>query len=282
MRKLLILLMLAFLFQSISAQSDLVNLFSTEKQFAQTAFEKNMKTAFLEFLADDGIIFDPNPMNGKEVWKKRTENRSLLAWNPEFADVSTNGILGYTTGPWEYRPNGKNDVPTAFGHYVTIWQKQADGKFKFVLDIGINHERVSLDVNFVFPTDVNKELNPKKISAADTSMRFFETAEKSSFEKAYKMMAADDIRLYREGKKPFLGKKAALDEVKKEINKVRFARRSIFTSAGDLAYISNSYAFSDTTGKEIEKGNYLQIWKFRKGDWKIVLDLFSRIPNEKK
>ncbi|MDQ6788815.1 MAG: nuclear transport factor 2 family protein, partial [Acidobacteriota bacterium] len=109
------------------AQSDLNKIVETEKSFAQDAAEKGIRSAFLEFLADDGLVFNPNPTNGKEFWRSRPESIALLSWNPTFADISSNGILGYTTGDYEYRPKGKTDNPTAFGQYMTIWRRQADG-----------------------------------------------------------------------------------------------------------------------------------------------------------
>lgn len=283
MNKFFYILVIAFCFINTFAQgtNGLQKMVETEIAFARTATEKDTKTAFLEFLADDGITFNPMPGNGKEAWGARPISVSNLAWSPEFADISTNGVVGYTTGPWEFRPNGKNDAPTGFGHFVTLWQRQLNGNYKFILDIGISHEKVNLTEKWTSPADSGKELNEKKISAADSSTYFFEMAEKIGILKAYKSYVADDIRLFREGKTPFVGKKAALDILKKDKSKIKFARRSMFFSAGDLAYISNGYALLDNAGKEIDKGNFLQIWKFRKDKWMIVLDLFRPIPNGK-
>lgn len=281
MRFFLVLSLVVLAAFSNFAQTDLNKLVDTEKAFAKTAFEKNTKTAFLEFLADDGILFQPNPVNGKEYWRSQPDSSALLVWTPAFADISGNGVLGYTTGPWELRPKGKDDVPTAFGHYVTIWQKQLNGNYKAVLDIGISHEKVALVNNWTSPDDSGKESNEKKYSAADFTAQFFETADALGLEKAYKTYAADDIRLYRNGKTPFVGKKSSLEEIKKVKNKIKFTKRSIFLSAGDLAYMSNSYAVLNKAGKEIEKGHFLQIWKMRKDRWHIVLDIFNPLPQPK-
>jgi ketosteroid isomerase-like protein len=281
MKKIIAVLIFLCSFTAAFAQGpgDLQRLVDTEKSFAKMAAERNTKEAFLTFLADDGITFNPGPGNGKETWNKRSVTPALLTWTPEYADISANGILGYTTGPWEYRAKGKDDVPSAFGHYVTLWQKQTDGNFRAVLDIGISHDKVALADNY--GTAKGATLNNKKISAADSSTMFFEIAEKDGLNKAYRNYLADDVRLYREGKAPFVGKKNASEAVKKE-SRVKFGKRSIFINAGDLAYLSNSYAFLDEADKETEKGNFLQIWKFRGEKWQIVLDLFNPLPAEKK
>src|SRR5256712_13649990 len=90
-----------------------------EHAFAKTAATKGTRDAFLEFLADDGIIFQPGPVNGKQFWQARTPRKGLLSWEPIFADVSLAGDMGYTTGPYEFRPHGAGDKPTAFGQSVT-------------------------------------------------------------------------------------------------------------------------------------------------------------------
>src|SRR5213595_2860652 len=109
-------------------------LVAMERAFAKAAATKGTRDAFLEFLADDGIIFQPGPVNGKQFWQARTPRKGRLSWEPVFADVSLAGDLGYTTGPYEFRPNGADDKPIAFGQYFTVWKKQTDGSWKVALD----------------------------------------------------------------------------------------------------------------------------------------------------
>src|SRR3954471_18767867 len=112
-----------------------------EHDFANAAASKGTREAFIEYLADDGIIFQPGPVNGKKFWTERQPRKGLLSWQPAFADVSRAGDLGYTTGPWEFRPNGPEDQPVAFGQYFTIWKKQRDGSWKAALDRGVTTEK---------------------------------------------------------------------------------------------------------------------------------------------
>ena len=127
--------------QISAANTELQKLVETENAFAQTAAEKGTKSAFLEYLAADGVLFHPEAVNGKKYWNERGESAGLLLWKPIFADISSNGVLGYTTGPWSFSPKREEKNPTSFGDYITIWQKQPDGNFKFVLDIGISHAK---------------------------------------------------------------------------------------------------------------------------------------------
>src|ERR1051326_8943026 len=112
-----------------------------EHAFAKAAATRGTRDAFIEFLADDGIVFQPGPVNGKKFWTERERRKGLLSWEPEYADVSRAGDLGWTTGPWEFRPNGPDEKPAAFGEYFTIWKKQSDGSWKAVLDRGVSTDK---------------------------------------------------------------------------------------------------------------------------------------------
>lgn len=259
---------------------DLQALAETEKSFARFAAEKDTKSAFLEFAAPDGIMFAPNAVNARQLWNSRGESKGLLSWQPSFVDISANGLLGWTTGPWAFYPQGKTEPAAGFGEFVTLWQRQPDGKFRFVLDIGISHSQTQVDgVEWKSPADTGTETNAKNISAADSANSFFETANQSGLSKAYKTFVADDVRLLREGKTPVLGKTDVLAAFKKDKSSVAFAKRSVFFGAADLAYITNSYTLT-REDKTIEKGNFVQIWKLRGGKWQIVLDIFHPTPEK--
>ena len=204
----------------------------------------------------------------------REPSVALLSWYPEFADVSFSGSLGYTTGPWEYRPKGKDGEPSAFGHFVTIWQKQPNGEFKAVLDIGIDHAKPdSAEAEFVPGTGAVAGGETSSY-AGDSAARFFELVSSSGAAKAYKEFAANDIRVLRDNKSPFVGKKHAIDEIGKQKGKLAISKRMSFFGSGDLAYATNTYTLTSAKGT-VEKGNFVQVWKFRDKRWQIVLDLFT-------
>jgi hypothetical protein len=288
MRKIIVFLIFVLPGFGISAQTnginaDLQKIVETERAFARYAAEKGTKASFLEFAADDGVMFAPNAVNAKNYWNARGEWEGLLAWQPDFADVSSNGVLGYTAGPWEYRPKGKTGAPVAFGHFITLWQKQANGNYRWVLDTSVSHSKVQVEgVEWQFPFDAGAgDSSSKNSSAGDVATAFFEVAAQKGIGKAYKTFVADDVRLYRENKLPIVGKDNALSEIKKEKSSVVFAKRSTFFGSADLAYVTNTYTLTKPD-KTTEKGNFVQIWKLRGGKWQIVLDLFNPIPEAKK
>jgi ketosteroid isomerase-like protein len=282
MKKLAILFLIIFSCSGAFAQSDLQKLYDTEKAFERAAAEKGVNQAFVEFSAPDGVCFNPEALNCREFWKSRPASPAGLFWNPNFVDVSSNGALGYTTGNSIYRPKGKDDPDAYYGQYVTMWQRQPNGTYLAALDLGISHEKpATVETAWKSPADSGREPNEKKISAADASTAFFETATNQGLGKAYKAFLAEDARLLRDGKQPILGRQNALAEFKNDKTRIFFAKRSVFVGAADMAYISNSYTIGDKSGKQIEKGNFLQIWKLRGGKWQIVLDAFLPIPEPK-
>jgi hypothetical protein len=191
--------------------------------------------------------------------------------------------MGYTTGNWEFRPKGKADLPTAFGDFITVWMRQPSGQYKWVVDIGVSHakpERYS-DA-WVTTLDKAHDPNATNSSAADSANGFLSTAQKRDLKSAYKMYAAEDIRMYREDVMPILGKDAALKQISSDKGTLAFARKSSFFGAADLSYTLSTYTRTDSAGKIIEKGNYMQIWKLKGGRWKIVLDIFKPVPESGK
>lgn len=263
-----------------SAQSDLQKLVDTEKAFAQMAAQKGTKAAFLANLTDDAVLFLPDKLNGKSYWNARAEGTGLLSWAPNYAVVSANGILGYTTGNWEFRPKGIGDQPTTFGEFITIWLRHPDGKYRFVIDIGVGHAKPSkYSTDWVTSANKARDPNEKDISAADAANGFFETATKQSTKKAYETYLADDVRLYREDNLPFIGKKAALKVVAGDKGKMMLSKQSTFFGAADLSYTTRTY--TRTVGDKVtEKGNYMQIWKLKNSKWRIVLDIFKPVPEK--
>jgi hypothetical protein len=62
---------------------------------------------------------------------------SALTWRPVYGFVAGSGDLGFTVG--EYIATGRGPSGAAvqrFGKYLTVWQRQPDGAWKFMIDGG--------------------------------------------------------------------------------------------------------------------------------------------------
>src|SRR3712207_3032360 len=120
-------------------EASLRSLVEAERAFASLSEAKGVKESFVANLADDGILFRPRPVAGKKWMEERPARPGVLTWRPAFADVARADDMGYTAGPWEFRPQTLKDKPVAFGHFVTVWKRQADGRWKVAVDLGIGH-----------------------------------------------------------------------------------------------------------------------------------------------
>jgi ketosteroid isomerase-like protein len=264
----IVLFWLLLTFAAADLRTSWESLVNAERAFAETSVEKGTKPAFLAVLAEDSIIFRPRAVPGKKWMQENPAAAGQLNWTPEFADIAASGDLGYTTGPWEFRRNPQ-DVPVAFGHYVTLWRKQSDGAWKVEIDIGIGHDKIAR------PNKVESPSIPKEVAAAkpkpdlEKSGTALVKADHEASAAVLKYLAAD-TRLYREGALPLVGDAAARDWLSKHPDDVNFEQSDVkIANAADLGY-----SFGATPN-----ANYLRIWKKqRDGSWKIVLDLMSPVP----
>lgn len=122
---------------------------AADRAFSEMSVKQGAHAAFLAFMTDDVRLFDGDhpPILGKaaaatyyaDVEKKNpgAEKNSSLDWTPIEAEASGDGSLGWTRGSWIFsgkKPDGT--VRKVTGYYVTEWRRGADGKYKFVLDVG--------------------------------------------------------------------------------------------------------------------------------------------------
>lgn len=274
----LILAFLIVLPLTVVAQNPGQKVYDTEKAFEKHVAEKGIRGGFIEYLSPVGVIFQPDAVNGREAWTKRPESPAILTWNPVWIDVANNGAIAYSVGNSQYRPNGKDDPNVIYGHYVSIWMKQANGEYRAELDAGISHEKpASEPTAWKSPAASEKEPEPASMSAADASVEFYETSTKDGTLKAYRSFMADDVIVMRDGKLPAFDRRAAL-VLLKDTGKIEFSKRKLFTEAGDLGYVHGPYVMTDKKGVQTERGNFVQVWKLRDKKWQIVADLLVPLP----
>ena len=115
-------------------------LLQTDRDFSVMSVRDGMFKAFLFYIAEDGVILRNNsfPSRGKETLKEHFAGKSdtafVLSWEPLFEKIAESGDLGYTYGIHTTKDRVTGEIMK--GTYITIWQKQTDGSWKFVLDTG--------------------------------------------------------------------------------------------------------------------------------------------------
>ena len=110
--------------------------------FSNLSRAKGVKEAFIAYTAENGVLLRPfmMPVVGYDAVKKFMEDGDSnfqLTWEPLYADISTSGEMGYTYGLYTavYKDE-KGIEQSTRGTYVSIWKKDKDGNWKFVLDTG--------------------------------------------------------------------------------------------------------------------------------------------------
>lgn len=248
----------------VVAQPAAQKIVDTEHAFARRALEVGNGPAFVEFMADDAWAFVPDATKAKPFWLADKPDGSILEWAPNFADASMDGSFGYTTGNWQLRPKVGAD-PTAFGEFNTIWMRQTDGTYKWLIDIGTGHPKPS-EYSTKFTT-VSVTGGSKPSDPVPSMVKFNKIASSKGTEAAYAEFASDKIRMIRKGKLPILGADA-----KKELSgAMTFGDNMELKRATDMAFALRPYTFG------AEKGTELQVWKYEQASrkWKIVLDVLK-------
>lgn len=117
-----------------------LSLMEADRQFSEMSDKQGMKTAFLAFADENGILLRPNrmPVKGKPALDQYFGNdpeQVKLVWEPLDADVAKAADMGYTYGTYKVK-NLAADSILSEGTYVSIWKKDASGNWKYVLDSG--------------------------------------------------------------------------------------------------------------------------------------------------
>jgi uncharacterized protein (TIGR02246 family) len=94
------------------------------------------------YYADDGVLMAPGAAlaSGKEEIQKTWAGMMAtpgfaLSFAPAKVTVSRSGDLAYEVGDYELTTNDKTGKPqTVKAKYVVVWGKQADGKWKALVD----------------------------------------------------------------------------------------------------------------------------------------------------
>jgi hypothetical protein len=101
-----------------------------ERSFAAMAQTHGQWTAFRAYAASDALMFVPETVNAQAWLKGRADTPRAVMWWPGRAILSCDGKVAVNSGPW-VRQGG-----ASVGYFTTIWVRQQDGSWKWVLDHG--------------------------------------------------------------------------------------------------------------------------------------------------
>jgi ketosteroid isomerase-like protein len=115
---------------------------AADRAFNQAMVDRDLPR-FLSLVAEDATFGGggPNELRGREaigkVWAAFFQPGGVvLTWKPTRGETFPAGNLGYTVGAWERRTPGAGPPVTTHGSYLTVWRKDADGKWRAIYDTG--------------------------------------------------------------------------------------------------------------------------------------------------
>lgn len=101
---------------------------AAELAFAQAAQIKGQWTAFAESATPDAVMFTPKMVYAQGWLKGRVNPGVAVKWQPHEVWSSCDGSLVVSHGAWQR--------PKSVGYFTTLWQRQKDGKYKWIFDHG--------------------------------------------------------------------------------------------------------------------------------------------------
>ena len=118
---------------------DKMEMMDADREFSRMSEEKGVKSAFLDYIDSNGVLLRPRylPLVGADAIDyliQQDDSAYTLKWEPKNGMVSESGDLGFTYGLYVLKPSTADTL--IYGNYVSIWKKQKNGKWKFVLDSG--------------------------------------------------------------------------------------------------------------------------------------------------
>jgi len=284
------------LYADTTADTAVDSLIQAEQAFARTSVEKGMKEAFLAYLAEDAILFRPGPIPGKAWLRDRPAPAIVLSWRPAYAEVARAGDVGFTFGPWELRSQDPKDTDVAYGTFVTVWRKQADGSWKVAVDLGTSGPKPAEAVATAAPVEKGKTppgaggaagaakidvaAETEKLLAADRELSL--TSAVKGAVAAFHGHLAAHVRLLQDGAAPARGPAAAEAELGRHPGKLTWEPAGGGVAAsGDLGY---TYGTADLAPSAPATGaparsSYQRIWERAPGGgWKVVVDVMNPFP----
>ena len=240
---------------------------AAERAFAARHRSVSVKQAFAEYAAPDGIALTPegtkNVLAFIATWPDR-DNKGFIQWWPDLAGIARSGELGFTTGPASYGGGQR------YSNYFTIWKKQPDGRWKWLIDQGTNRgakpesdpDGAVTIVEAASPSGLDPRREKQRLLAIDSREGGIALSD-----------FAPEARLLGWSDTPANGRIA--------IAAARAGRDGLHTeqdggevsASGDLGWTCGYAGW--TEGGKTMRGAYLRVWQRRDDGWKILVENIS-------
>lgn len=259
---------------AVAQQPDAAPIIAAERAFAADFPALGLPGSFFKWSVPEAIIIAEGQARTagdlfRDGPRTRQPGEPLIEWWPVLAGVAMSGEMGFTTGP-----AARDQEP--YGHYFTIWRRQADGSWKWVYDGGTNASPAGQpgpDAEpRLLPTATVGSPSPEaafaEVRAAEAALA---AAARTDQKAAHLAALAEDGRLYVSSLPPADGSDAfaaALDgwPVRFEFGATEGGGAS---DAGDLVWTYGPAAWMRDGASR--RGHYMRLWQKRPEGWRIVM-----------
>jgi ketosteroid isomerase-like protein len=254
---------------------------AADAAFAARATEIGHHAAFIEYLAQDAVLFRPEAVPGQEWLATHEPAGGRLEWTPAAGAVGCTAVLALTTGPWRYS-NEEGGEPVA-GHYLSVWRRDAQSQWRVVLDHGIDHavavtaESLQAALARLWPDAASRTCDGRddsgSLAAADE--RFNGQVTRRGLLPALQRTAAEGALVFRDDAPPALlaGWPPDLDAAF-GAGTVAHTVGAVFEPGTDLAVTHGTLQSPDGSRRAL----FVRVWSRDGRRWKVAIDMRTPLP----
>ena len=124
--------------ESRSEKKVLREVFQTDTAFAALSVSKGLQFAFDSYGTPDAVELDLDFTYGAAAIHDANAGSEgfLLDWAPSLGGAARSGDLAYTIGNAAFTDNTVAPPQTYYSKYLTVWHRQPDGSWKYIVDGG--------------------------------------------------------------------------------------------------------------------------------------------------
>jgi ketosteroid isomerase-like protein len=248
-----------------------------EVQFSIECAEIGIHQATLRGIADNGILFKPGPVNGKQYNLANKFPPLFFKTFPESVEGTLGGDMGFVTGNWELENNKPKSPTMGFGFFSTVWQKQNDGAWKVICATAVGGIKPE---QFQTYSMGSHKWGENKVAGINNES----SSELSNIESRYNnaIVQAGDLSGYfdenfqilRDNKLPLSINEFQKHSKESKTNNWKPMEAKV-AKLGDKAFTYGSFSYTSEKG-EAKTGYYFRFWKRdASNQWKIFMDMWN-------
>jgi ketosteroid isomerase-like protein len=254
---------------------------AADAAFAARAAEVGQHAAFIENLAADGVLFRPEAVDGQQWLATHEPATGRLEWSPTAAAAACTGRLAISSGPWRY-VNDAGGEPVA-GHYLSVWRRDAGGRWQVVLDHGVDHaaavpaEPLATAFARLWTSAADGKCSGRSddraLAKADAELN--DGVSRGGLTQALQRAAAEGALLYRDDSAPArLTREGSPGDARFERGSSAQPVGMVFDPDGDLG-VTHGVLQSAADGS---RAVYVRVWQRERRRWRLAIDLQAPLP----